>query len=438
MKWDLDIANYNSDEIHDLFGLARNATEDTKYQVLSSAFQKVLSDDTKTDSDKSNFNAFLLDAGQMIGLPKGTLHAALMKRGLSDVKQDTFAKPNYVEEVGGHMIITHPREVDAYTEKKDGRETTEARNPPGIINPIKVHTLNKAINIDSRFRDNYFNTPSGSFSVTLPTRILNCVQMRIGNLAIPLTFYTFTQKLGNTTFVVTLNETNRFVVNIPDGNYNTPFRNITGAQTVEDVVNQSLIAAGIDPLTQLCYRIDRATGKSSFAVPVPSGSGVSTFTIQFNCDSEGNILADDNVQLRLGWILGFRLGTYIGGPSSAGSGAAVVSEGICFTKGPRYVFLAVDEFTNSVNDYFYSAFQSSLLPNNILTRIDIGTLRDGYGFFQLADGESFTTQVNTSRSYFGPITIEKLKLTLYDEYGRVLDLNNMDWSITLSFDCLYH
>jgi hypothetical protein len=438
MTWDLDISSYNSDEIHELFGLTRNTNEDSKCQALSSAFQKVALDSKKTETEKASFHAFLLDAGQMIGVPKSTLHTVLMKRGLLEVRQDAFMKPNDMEEVGDHMLITHPREIEAYTDKKDGRETTEARNPPGIINPIKVHTLNKAINIDSRFRDNYYNSQSGSFSVTLPTRILNCVQMRIGNLAIPLTFYTFTRKLGNTTFVVTLNETDRFVVTLPDGNYNTPFRNISGAQMIEDAMNQALRDAGVDPLTKLCYRIDRATGKSAFAVPDPNGTGVTNFTIQFNCDSDGNIIPDDNVQLRLGWILGFRVGTYIGGPSASATGAAVVSEGICFTKGPRYIFLAVDEFTNSVNDYFYSAFQSSLLPNNILTRIDIGTLRDGYGFFQLADGESFTTQVNTSRSYFGPITIEKLKLTLYDEYGRILDLNNMDWSIALSFDCLYH
>lgn len=441
MTWDLNIANYNRDEIHDLFGLTRNTSENSKLEALSSAFHKVSLDTNKTEIDKSRFNAFLLDAGEMIGLSKGTLQAALYKRGFSEIKEDAFNKKNYLEEVGSHMIITHPREVDAYTERKEGRETSEARNPPGIINPIKVHTLNKAINIDSRFRDNYYNTQSGQFSVTLPTRITNCVQMRLGNVAIPLTFYTFNAKLGNTTFVVTLNDTFGFpyVVTIPDGNYNTPFRNVTGAQNIENVVNQSLIAAGIDINTQLCYRIDRATGKSAFAVPAPSGGsgGINTFTIQFNCDSEGKTIPDDNIQLRLGWILGFRVGSYIGGPSSAGTGAAVVSEGICLTKGPRYIFLAVDEYTNNVNDYFYSASQSSLLPNNILTRIDIGIIEDQNGFFQLADGESFTTQVNTSRSYFGPITIEKLKLTLYDEYGRVLDLNNMDWSITLAFDCLY-
>jgi len=438
MTWDLDVANYSSQEIHELFGLIPTASEESKIKSLTEAFNKVAFDANKTETDKASFHTFLLDAGYMIGIPKGMLHTTLMKRGLTEIRQEHFAKPNHVEEVGDHIIINHSREIEAFSENKDGRETIESRNPPGIINPIKVHTINKAINIDSRFRDNYYNSQSGSFSVTLPIRVLNCVQMRIGNLAIPLTFYTFSRKIANTTFVVTINETDRYVVSLPDGNYNTPFRNITGAETIESAINKSLSDAGIDPTTRLCYRIDRVSGKSSFAVPVPSGSAVDTFTIQFNCDSDGNILPDDNIQLRLGWILGFRLGTYIGGPATSGSGAAIVSEGICFTKGPRYIFLAVDEFTNSVNDYFYSAFQSSLLPNNILTRIDIGTLRDGYGFFQLADGESFTTQVNTSRSYFGPVTIEKLKLTLYDEYGRILDLNNMDWSITLSFDCLYH
>jgi hypothetical protein len=262
--------------------------------------------------------------------------------------------------------------------------------------------------------------------------------MRIGNLSIPLTYYRFSRQQANVTFVVTLNGTDRYIVTLPDGNYSSPFEGTGVFEGIEQGINNALSSAGINPLTDICYRVDRVSGRSTFAVPSPGGTGVTHFRVEFGCDVNGELIPGDNLQLRLGWSLGFRLGSYEGGPSATGSGAAVLSEGICMPSGPRYMFLSIDEFqSNSVNDYFYSAFQSSLLPNNILTRIDVGALSTRGGFFQLGDAESFTTQVNTSREYFGPITIEKLKLALYDEYGRVIDLNNMDWSITLSFDCLY-
>jgi len=161
--------------------------------------------------------------------------------------------------------------------------------------------------------------------------------------------------------------------------------------------------------------------------------------VQFAVDNQGNVNQNENIQLRLGWQLGFRVGTYIGGPSfTGGTGAAITSEGVYFPRSPRYFLLAIDDYnTGSVNDYFQGAFQSSLTPPNILTRIDTGPLRDVKGAFTLADSSGFVTQLNTTRNYFGPVTIEKLHITLYDEFGRIIDLNNMDWSFSLSFTCLY-
>ena len=41
------------------------------------------------------------------------------------------------------------------------------------------------------------------------------------------------------------------------------------------------------------------------------------------------------------------------------------------------------------------------------------------------------------RFYFGPVDIQRLELQILDEYGRVIDLNNMDYSMALNLVCLY-
>lgn len=41
------------------------------------------------------------------------------------------------------------------------------------------------------------------------------------------------------------------------------------------------------------------------------------------------------------------------------------------------------------------------------------------------------------RNYFGPVNIEKLKITLYDDKGNILNLNGGNWSVQLIFDCIY-
>ena len=41
------------------------------------------------------------------------------------------------------------------------------------------------------------------------------------------------------------------------------------------------------------------------------------------------------------------------------------------------------------------------------------------------------------RVYFGPTNINKLHIKIYDEYGRILDVNNGDLSLELECEILY-
>lgn len=440
--WELDVSKYSKNELLDLFGLNESSKEDDCLQKLVDAFRKVSADPKKSETEKASFMTFVSEAGRCFDIEPSKLHSSVMKEhtGITHLKNQHFAQSNHVEQYDDHMLISTGREIKAFSHDLEGREAGEKINPAGRINPSKIHTISKALNIDSRFRDNYYNTQSTSFTVNLPTTVHRCTRMNIGNLAMPLTYYTFSRKQGNTTFVLTLNGSNRYVITLPDGNYASPMGNggPPSATGIEQAINNAMSAAGINTSTQVCYRVDRTSGKSTFAVASPGGTGITSIVAEFNCDDQGNLLESDNLQLRCGWMLGFRVGRYEGGPGTSGNGAAIVSEGICFPDGPRYGFLGIDEFQSSgVNDYFYSAFTNSMLPDHILSRIELGNLKMSSGAFQMSDIQSFTTQVNTSREYFGPINIDKLKITLYDEYGRVLDLNNMDWSLTLSFDCAY-
>ena len=62
---------------------------------------------------------------------------------------------------------------------------------------------------------------------------------------------------------------------------------------------------------------------------------------------------------------------------------------------------------------------------------------DKTGVYKDNSDPGISTQLNRTREYFGPVNIQKLEIKVYDEYGRILDLNNMDWSFTLAFEKLY-
>ena len=48
-----------------------------------------------------------------------------------------------------------------------------------------------------------------------------------------------------------------------------------------------------------------------------------------------------------------------------------------------------------------------------------------------------TNLIMNSRSYFGPVHIRRLRVTLYDDKGNIVDLNGHDWCFTLIIDMLY-
>ena len=59
--------------------------------------------------------------------------------------------------------------------------------------------------------------------------------------------------------------------------------------------------------------------------------------------------------------------------------------------------------------------------------------KEAYEAFEKQD--YFFAQKNV-REYFGPTNIKKLKISLLDQFGRIFELNNSDWSFIATFECL--
>ena len=154
----------------------------------------------------------------------------------------------------------------------------------------------------------------------------------------------------------------------------------------------------------------------------------------FNVDVNGNVDFTENLQLRLGWMLGFRAGCYK--PDNV-DGAAVTSEGICLVSPPRYLFISINDGQKSQGTGLIAAYSQSSLDSNIMTRINCAATMDSTKVFKCASDVGLSNQLNRTRQYFGPVNISRLHIQVLDEYGRHVSLNHMDWSLTLVFDQLY-
>jgi hypothetical protein len=300
---------------------------------------------------------------------------------------------------------------------------------PGVINPLKKKTIIKNLNIDTKFRDNYYNASSTNFNVTLPLMFTNVVSMQLSALELPLTYYAISKQYGNNFFTISVNN-NPVVIKIPDGNYsnNSIMTLIThligGFSSVDpDFASVSFLYNSTS---------DGLNGSGQTVVGFDgSQSNNATIEINFQANIYGNDDRSTPLPLKLGWLLGFRNGIYINNNN-------YISEGIVDLTGSKYLFLVVDDFNTSVNNNFYGAFNSSMLNKNILARISIQTT----GLFNTALSYNTLEQNNLSiitnpREYFGPVNITSFNIQLLDSYGRIVDLNYMDYSFCLNLTTIY-
>ena len=435
-SFDLNISNYTINELEKMLEL-RNGYTKAEIITQTTIFKdKVLGENNMPISKKNDIVDFLNKASNKI-IKKLTLSL--------EKTQDDFTPAfekmtnTIIPGNSSSAVIEKPSVVAGLNWPKfSGRLIDNADQPPGIINPINVRTIKRTINLDTRFRPNYYTSSSTDFSLTLPVRIKNAVSMRIASIEIPISWYVVAKYWGNSFFKIEWGDNgdgtfdNDYTVTIPDGNYELFWQAATEATDLASTINTFMHSyTGPDSaiLQDIVFNVDRTSGRSGFAWKSGSPNSTQNFKISFSIDENGNSDFSTILQFRLGWLLGFRVGFY--------EGLSIVSEGICYMKGPRYAFISINDFNNSVSNYFISAFSSSLLQKDIIARINLTYIQQQQGVYQTGQDDGLSTQINRQRSYFGPVDIERLEIKLLDEFGRIIDLNNMDWSMALTMECLY-
>lgn len=385
--------------------------------------------------------------------------------GDGNIKIDNFLdlKPDMIKGTN-NLILTDPTAAHNIRINRvltPGSNVDTYGTTRGVINPLLTNTILKAISIDTRFRENYYSTKSTNVNINLPFRLEKVISYRIVGITLPLTYYNIAQSYGNNIMQINIISNVSGTVGVsynlilPDGCYNTLTNNSIYSSSLEQVVNNILSNDPSSPNNNpLCvglnlkYTIDRTSGRSIFAQDATIASTIAyNFEIIMNVgyNVQSATVEDDYsrvLMLKMGWIFGFRLARYTSSnsspPTSDTNFGSIVSEGICFTKNPLYGFLAIDDYNNNSNDYYASVFSNSISLPNIIAKVNFTQFSEAAGDFQAAQGESTSNAINREKRFFGPVNIQKFKITLYDDLGRILDLNNMDWNLELAFECVYN
>ena len=280
----------------------------------------------------------------------------------------------------------------------------DAKYKDGTLNELYKKTVDRSITIDTRFRDNYFKTSASDYTINLPSPLNDVLELDVAQLQIPRSWYSISEALGNNYFHV-----DGSLVVIPDGNYDASMM----MQAIKDANTLGSVIIHVNPET------GTGTNKTIFN---------NATQVNFNLTFDGKSIDNTPLPLKLGWILGFRQGEY------KTTTNPIVSEGQFDAYGPRYLYLAIDDFNHNTMSDHYSALNSSIINKKIIASFSLLSNSDKPNG---QDSNYYSKMVSFVRQYTGPVNINRLKIQLLDEYGRVLDLNNMDFSFILKFKTLY-
>ena len=427
---DLDINNYSINDIEKFFQLKTNV----KY--------------TASDIELKEYNLReqLLSSGHINKRFKKQLIDFLErgKKWLISVKCDAPKPPttvpvNYkLDKIDAPLLNNVPSRTDELIERPQ-TQFVYANNSqyfPGKLNQLDTRVITKSLNIDTRFRDNLYSTHSSDITFQLPTKFNKVVSMQLSALELPVSFYSISSFYGNNFMYMNVAYTDTSgnllvsdkMVVVPDGNYNSADlldkinKILAPVDTLGALVNPNDIFSYIK-LTLDITASGSGTGKVTIQPDGELANRITNIIMDFTRDINGEV---DNVEVstKLGWNLGFIRRRYNGA-------VTYTADAIIDPASLRYIYLAVDDFCNSSHNHFVNVFNESIMNPNILARISI---KGSYFSLLMENDYNIVTE---PRSYFGPVDIQRLRIRLFDDRGRLLNMNNANYSFCLDFKMLY-
>ena len=363
----------------------------------------------------------------------------------------------------------------------------------GSINPNLKQITSKSITMDSQYRDNIIPyssdvnsiTCSTNYTCSLSENLKNVIQLQLKSILIPKTWYMFDTNLCNSSFwIEDLSTSLMQQIVITPGNYTIP-----GLITE---INEDLLECDLSFIT-----LEISNKNVSNPIVQFKNTSDTSYNILF-IDNSCNETATPMYQQTLGYMLGYRITT--NGITNFSvlldNSSTVIAQTTSSLVGTQYFRLVIDDFNNNyvtnagvgiektqsklsmpsyagkvINDTSNCSFTNCIdnvafVPTvppqltqaqmyslnqiycnrkaisnrpmnptvpNTLAIIQLPNNMDEHdNYFSITGFSSWDRRV-----YFGPVSIERLKVTLLDDKGNILNLHGHDWSFTLIADQLY-
>jgi len=431
---DLDIHNYSLHDLENFLKLKKKYSLDDIENNEYTIREQLLSSGLVKGRFKADLIQFLEKAREMLFQNHSDY---IERKPPTEIPKDwrmdpaIFPATKAGQQSREQNLIQHPNAQFVYSQPSNVFS--------GHLNPLDTRITNTYLTIDSRFRDNFYISNASDFTVQLPTKLNKVVSMQLSAIDMPMAFYGVSASYGNNNLYIYASQ--QFVeggpiteydilITVPDGNYTSQdlIDTINGLLCPKDENGIMMDPDSVFSYVHLKLNITGSGSGTGKVVIEPVfdttiGNSINCLGLDFTRDING---LPDNVDIstKIGWTLGFTQKKYAGCPS-------YVADAMINPIPLKYMYLSIEDYQKSVNRLFLSAFHQTNLNDNILARISLKT-------------GSFTTLVENDfnlltepRSYFGPVDIQRLRIRLYDDHGRILNLNNSNYSFVLLFKMVY-
>lgn len=308
-----------------------------------------------------------------------------------------------------------------------------------IHKPEKVSyiTLDSAFSLNE---DLSKNVTKWDFKLSDPLQEVK--ELKITSATIPLSWYNIAENLNNSYFSITVYKddtlTTKHVIKVDDDEY------LEG--TLIEKINEKITALITEPGSKKPVFV--APGNSSkpgVKITVSNVGGGSTYhyIIDFAVDKYGN--SDKrNPKSKLGYHLGFRRTTY-----NTKNGDIEAEKFIDIAK-RLDVYLSLEDYTTGYSSNYTLVKPDGQTRDNIIAKIRVdpddtestqkyGTSTSNAENEKIENSHhklrtlssNLDTIVTGTRTYSGKTTLQKMTLIIKDKFGNYIDLNGLDFDITM-------
>ena len=343
--------------------------------------------------------------------------------------------------------------------------TYDYKFPMGVINPIERRIVTKLISIDSVFRQEYNTSSPSDFTWVMPHTQQKVVSLKLVSLELPVMWYPISKKNNSNKFIIrTYNvckvddagikviEDDEHLIEIPSGNYTAGEFSLSLSNyflnrgngleylicEVNSVTMKTVFRARDDGNI---YDVNSELYSPDFYFEIDFGYNIlNNCDNSFNSSVSSNVVRDDNYNMSI--FLGFNkryykvdeTNTYDDYTSSSILNYKYYLESdSCYGNGRlNYIYVSVDDFNkNYITDSVIASTKSHSLGDSIMGRVSINETFSSVVLNTAGD------KIFKQRDYMGPVNISKFRIRLLDKFGRVLDVNNNDFSLALEATLLY-